>query len=109
MQESPIGDKGGKGQDVDTCSDSADLPADSKTAAQSKGNRVSHSASQLRGQIISCARNVIRLCPGNLVRLRAHNPTQRGSVCWPSSLELAANGDGERAKNDNAAKEVPQL
>ncbi len=43
MQESPIGDKGGKGQDVDTCSDSADLPADSKTAAQSKGNRVSHS------------------------------------------------------------------
>jgi hypothetical protein len=43
MQESLIGDKGGKGQDVDACSDSADIPADSKTPAQSKGNLVSHS------------------------------------------------------------------
>ena len=43
MQESPIGDKGGKGQDVDACSDSADLHAESKTGPFSTVNRVSHS------------------------------------------------------------------
>jgi len=43
MLESPICDKGGKGQDVDACSGSADLPAGSQTAAVSKVNRVSHS------------------------------------------------------------------
>ena len=43
MQESPIGDKGGKGQDVDACSGSADLPAESKTGPFSTVNRVSRS------------------------------------------------------------------
>lgn len=43
MQESPICEKDGKGQDVNACPGKADAPADSKTAAQSKGNRVSHS------------------------------------------------------------------
>ncbi len=34
MQESPIGDKGGKGQDADVCSDSADLPHEDSTTAE---------------------------------------------------------------------------
>ena len=58
MQESPICDKGGKGQDVNACPGNADVPDDSKTAAQSKGNRVSRSKKSKKCICRNCGKPV---------------------------------------------------